>query len=133
MGYTRYFSGIKVTKELAEIANIIISLSDVDIYGPLGTGQPIVNDETIAINGNAKTNEDYETFYIDQSGEWNFCKTARKPYDEVVGAILLAAKGLNPSCEISSDGSNGDDGLSLYTRALSRTLNNDIYVEDDIF
>lgn len=58
----------------------------------------------------------HETFYwagIPEQSEWrkgeshyfSFCKTAMKPYDAVVTAILIRAKTIYGSCvEISSDG-----------------------------
>lgn len=69
---------------------------------------PIVNSTEINING--KSGEDdlgHETFYIrfDSTRRNYFCKTARKPYDYVVQAILAICHTVAPKkFDIRSDG-----------------------------
>lgn len=63
----------------------------------------------IAFNGKEIDGLDHETFVLRNSGEQecceNFCKTARKPYDWFVTAILILVHNICPNCfEISSDG-----------------------------
>jgi hypothetical protein len=53
----------------------------------------------------------------DEPEIFDFCKTAQKPYDAVVTAILIRAKEIYGSCvSISSDGdwSEWQDGRNLY-------------------
>jgi hypothetical protein len=53
----------------------------------------------------------HETFVLNPSGSWDFCKTARKPYDVVVTTILLRASILmGKAFHLSSDGAWGEDG-----------------------
>ena len=49
------------------------------------------NDDEIIFNGNPKDEQDHETFYINKKNDkesFNFCKTARKPYDLAVWHLL---------------------------------------------
>ena len=86
-----------------------------------GTGLPEFTEDTICFNGDAETNNDHETFRIDRNSEkqaraegskeelvFNFCKTARKPYDFFVCVSLLRLKHFFPECQISSDGNTSD-------------------------
>lgn len=68
----------------------------------LETGHDIINQTTmtdskhpsIVFNGFRFTvddDESYETFALEFNGEWNFCKTARCPYDIAVKCILALA------------------------------------------
>ena len=68
------------------------------IRGGLGKGKPIINESQIWFNGDESKGMDHETFSI----EWNidgnediddpfeFCKTARKPYDLLVCVSLIS-------------------------------------------
>jgi hypothetical protein len=87
-----------------------------------GEGEPEFTEFYFSINGDAEafTSDGrdlaHETFYwagIPTQSEWRkddpdffeFCKTAMKPYDAVVTAILIRAKSIYGSCvRISSDG-----------------------------
>lgn len=105
MGYTHYWtikepiSADAFTKLQEGIKAIIETAVD--------AGIPIADestDGTIAFNGvggNA-----HETFVIQVGDkEFNFCKTAEKPYDAVVCAsLILLKKELGAEVEISSDG-----------------------------
>lgn len=54
------------------------------------------------------------------TGYFDFCKTARKPYDTVVTALLLAAReAYGSAVRIDSDGSPSEwvDGLQLFYQA----------------
>lgn len=69
--------------------------------------QPEVSDTQIRFNGVG--NDGHETFIlrkkIDKEDQFNFCKTAHKPYDTAVGLVLLIAKKHSPnSIRVSSDG-----------------------------
>lgn len=118
MGYTHYYRGQNVTLTPAivtDINAIIVGAMarGISIRNGLGEGEPIVNETEVIINGDASAGEDYETFSIesgvDHNGLSSFCKTARKPYDAVVGAILLRLHETDPDFQFSSDGSFEDE------------------------
>ena len=106
-----------------------------------GTGEPTINGLEVAFNGDAEASEgdggglDHETFYMprvlepqpwqqpDEQGRYfDFCKTARKPYDLAVVAALLAFQHHFPPPETAanSDGDASDwaAGLALCRRVL---------------
>ncbi len=72
---------------------------------------PQIDDEVIRFNGVGQNG--HETFFLQKSGDWAFCKTARKPYDTPVVAILLAAQALG--LKVSSDGSEDPEGVMTKT------------------
>lgn len=82
----------------------------------------------IYINGDPSKDEDHEPFCIPRDGakmqaaEFEFCKTARKPYDDVVTACLarLAEAGLM----VSSDGTAKEwaGGLAFGEKVLGLRL-----------
>ena len=90
------------------------------LKGGLGEGEPVITDTCIKFNGDAKYELDHETFCIDladftdpennwsrrENGDiWDFCKTARKPYDLAVCLALMAFKDVfGDDFEYSSDG-----------------------------
>lgn len=62
---------------------------------------------TVRFNG--KGDDGHETFVIGpEACDFDFCKTARKPYDLVVCLVLLAAQATLP-CKVSSDGDWSDE------------------------
>jgi len=79
-----------------------------------GTGEPEFTDEYVSFNGNQELDLDHETFrvnkvyvpnkYNSDSSPFDFCKTARKPYDVAVCAMMLMFNDLNGKFAISSDG-----------------------------
>tara|TARA_R100001143_G_scaffold59491_1_gene58126 strand:- start:206 stop:529 length:324 start_codon:yes stop_codon:yes gene_type:complete len=90
MGYTNYWTNKRAFtndewkrvkdeyKWLKEMANVIII-------------DESKNDDEIIFNGNPKDEQDHETFYINKKNDkesFNFCKTARKPYDLAVWHLL---------------------------------------------
>lgn len=79
---------------------------------------PVVNDTEIRFNGYA--DEGHETFYIGRDADdYSFCKTARKPYDTVVVAMLQLLGVYAPGFDWRSEGDEADlaDGLALYNAA----------------
>jgi hypothetical protein len=62
--------------------------------------------------------DSHESFYVSADGvDFNFCKTAQKPYDIAVTASLIHAKKVfGDKIKISSDGdwSDWDGGKLLY-------------------
>lgn len=135
MGYTSYF---RRPKELdlakfklfvADVKKIFKAAAKEKIYlanahGKVGTS-PQANIEGVIFNGmdfsnNGGEDGSHETLYIPRifkPNDWNkpekglyfeFCKTARKPYDKVVVAVLIALKKHFPTVKVSSDGDNDD-------------------------
>ncbi|KAJ7586287.1 hypothetical protein C8J56DRAFT_766489, partial [Mycena floridula] len=72
-------------------AKLIIDASNVEV-------QANVSLEEICING------DCDTFVLSPGLSWQFCKTARGPYDEIVTAILLSSMLAGKGLKVSSDG-----------------------------
>lgn len=115
MGYTHYFPQQRAFTDdewnkLCEAARRIIDYA-AQKHGVVvqrdydDEEKPEINEEHIWLNGVG--DEGHETFYItkDKMDGFNFCKTARKPYDIVVGLILLEAENIaQGALEISSDG-----------------------------
>jgi len=110
MGYTHYWTrrdpeewsmawpqvvvcAKEITKAAREKGIVVIGLHKDD---------PIVNEEEIVFNGDPS----HETFHLSKRlPDFDFCKTARKPYDAVVTAILLCAAVLaEEGIRVSSDG-----------------------------
>ena len=130
MGYTHYWTPKEVSaekfkefadtckelkKNLPEKSNSGLGYPDkkILIRGGNGTGKPIFKDNIVSFNGDLKRDMDHETFYIEHGyDEWNFCKTARKPYDLLVCACLIAAHEIL-GYEVSSDG-----GINEWTSAI---------------
>ena len=75
----------------------------------MGEGEPIIEDDKLIFNG--KCPNDYETFCITtESNGFDFCKTARKPYDPFVCLALLCFENeFGDDIEVSSDGERTDD------------------------
>jgi len=118
MGYTHYFQLHE--KPTDEQWNQFTN--DVDAL-LLANDVPIDNESTwdrIFLNG---VDEDsHETFVIDRnSTRWNCCKTARKPYDKLVTAILIAARyDFGDNFSLSSDGvwHEWEEGCNLIKHTL---------------
>jgi hypothetical protein len=127
MGYTHYFrrkSALdkKTFNKFAEDVRVIFEAAKkkrITLVGPYGQKDtlPIAIEGMISFNGLDKNS--HETMYIprllkrksyDDKNEliFDFCKTARKPYDLIVVAVLVAFKHHFPHAEISSDGDNED-------------------------
>ena len=117
MGYTHYWdfnptkiefektrqTFKKVADEVNKMHNTLPSFSEsaggcyknepIVIKGGSGEGKPIINDSNFWFNGDGSNNLDHETFCIDvmqSDDKWNFCKTARKPYDLLVCCTLIS-------------------------------------------
>ena len=143
MGYTHYWTIQDITKplmtsEIAQDIQSIILASEV----PIGDGdggrdsQPVLEHDLVQLNGIG--DESHESLCYPPNFKWNqevhppeshgfaFCKTARKPYDVVVCAALLAIKHhLGDNVEINSDGKFDNEwqpAYRLYRRATRREL-----------
>ena len=113
MGYTRYWNRTNepVTKEFCDEVNKILrdcAHKGIAIRGPYGEGKPIVTLNRVAFNGNTKGEQDlsHETLHIGYETGFNFCKTARKPYDYAVRRVLSVAKKYGLVTNVRSDGPN---------------------------
>lgn len=122
MGYTHYWNHTKpITPELIDAAKKI--LAKVQERGILlafeydhPTDPPVANSEGIRFNGIG--DEGHETFHFRPGVAFAFCKTACKPYDVVVVAMLATIDHLGLA-EVSSDGNVSDwqDGVRLAREA----------------
>ena len=101
------------------------------VRGPLGHGQPVVTPERVDFNGDGEGGCDMEHESFDVARELDpeheneapvedFCKTARKPYDLLVTACLIALKHHFREVAVWSDGDSADwaAGRELYERVL---------------
>jgi len=130
MGYTHYWENDKeLTQDerdgIEEDVTAILSAAPVPLAGWDGAeGEPSVGgDQCVSLNG--RGDYSHETFTFPGKSGFNFCKTARKPYDVVVTAILIAAENRAPHAfGYSSDGSHADweAGLELAEWATGREL-----------
>jgi len=120
MGYTHYFElrkgEYKLSKKcLVDIKKVITKYKKIIQYESDDNRDPIVTEELIRFNGIGKNG--HETFFIrippiesdyskfEKGFLFNFCKTARKPYDIVVCEVLLILKAeLQDKMKLSSDG-----------------------------
>lgn len=128
MGYSHYFYQYRdfTDKEWSLITSITQQALDslpnpLIIRGAMGTGDPVIDGESISFNGDETTGMDHETFFLPKKmpeiPSWqsspgdqvfSFCKTAQKPYDLLVTTALLIAHAVAPDAlTYSSDG--GDD------------------------
>jgi len=131
LGYTHYWKKEKkVNKKeyadaLKDIAKIVKANSNI-LAGPSGDSgtKPEITPD-IAFNG--IEDESHESFVLPASGlgDFEFCKTAQKPYDEVVVAALARLAEVD-GIKVSSDGSAADweDGVKLASKVLGRKVKN---------
>lgn len=127
MGYTHYWEFKKskidllnVKKAFDVLKDVVNSNNELLAWGN-GTGEPEVTDSVICFNG--IEDDSHESFYIDifNIKDFDFCKTARKPYDKVVVICLMVLKYyLKDGISISSDGYKGDenfdDSITLFNK-----------------
>ncbi len=102
--------------------------------GPVGK-KPVVDDEMIHFNGVGE--DGHETFVVMRArdSDFSFCKTAQKPYDAIVTAVLCLAYTIAPGVlKISSDGRSEEwaTGLALAKAAWDDSVTNPISVGDEV-
>lgn len=134
MGYTHYFKMLdnatpEMYKAFSDEAHEILRTAEINkgIQLADGMGEELTawqaDDERVMFNGFG--DDAHETFlWTPNSTGFNFCKTAQKPYDVVVVAVLIAlGRAYGDAVEISSDGEYADwtDGAALYQMAVQRT------------
>lgn len=109
MGYTRYWNRTDkpITKEFVDEVNRIIEKAKemgITVCNWDGEGKPTITIDEIAFNGKAP-HMDHESFVINNDrSEFDFCKTARKPYDYVVKEVLKVAENMGLVDDVSDDG-----------------------------
>lgn len=80
------------------------------------------------IRFNGVGDDGHETFYLTQDGRngFNFCKTARKPYDLLVAATLAVIRYRTSKITVTSDGDLDDqewvDALKFASDTLGREI-----------
>lgn len=125
MGYTHYWDHDNFTDsewdQVKTLAPKIIAASDVPVQFECDDDAPYaLDDEVLRFNG--VDDDGHETFYFNRYGtDFRFCKTAMKPYDEIVVAMLIMMTHIKPSFSWSSDGDSEDheDGQDLYLTAVN--------------
>jgi len=89
---------------------------------------PIVDGALIKFNGIG--DDGHETFYLERNlSDFEFCKTANKPYDILVVAVLALAKDIfGDWFDVSSDGDSEDweAGVKLASEVAGREIKNPI-------
>lgn len=131
MGYTHYWNyknpkaedATKATTIVKEMKKMLLHLplrsktaggyyidDRIVIKNGVGEKTPVINTTEILFNGDASVNFDHETFAFEfgKQIDFDFCKTARKPYDFFVCACLLSLANHLEGFEFSSDGGFDD-------------------------
>lgn len=126
MGYTHYWEfaqnpkdikdGAKKFKKSVALLKKCIKDINVPLAGGMGTGKPVLTDTKVCFNG--VDDDSYETcgIVLDNPTDYgfDFCKTARMPYDPVVCVTLLCFKRFfGDDFKYSSDGSSTEEGWVL--------------------
>ena len=118
MGYTHYWNFIEEPSrekfiEFAEGVKQIVATAQ---EAGIDIADEEYGDDKIVFNGVGA--DSHETFFVSADGvDFNFCKTAQKPYDiAVTASLILAKKVFGDNIKISSDGdwSDWEGGQLLY-------------------
>lgn len=127
MGYTHYwqnetpFTADDWTNICLTVRNIT-KASRLPIGDATGNGNaPEFGPDELYLNGVG--DDGHETFYLHRGvSTFEYCKTARKPYDTVVAAILCVLATAFPGFSASSDGDPDEwaEGLALAQKALRK-------------
>lgn len=116
MGYTRYWDRTDepINAQFVRFVNRTIADCEtrgIHICDGNGEGKPVVMMGKILLNGDGARDLDHETLYFtddpDEVG-FNFCKTARKPYDYAVRKILKGAELYGIVTNVRQDGPNDE-------------------------
>jgi len=126
MGYTHYWDHPEVDEEsfkkFADDVRLVLKRSKVKVqYEYDEYREPEITNDVVRFNGVG--DDGHETFVMNRKAtEFEFCKTARKPYDEIVTACLLCAVDHLPGFDVRSDGYWGEwkEGADLYEKATGR-------------
>ena len=118
MGYTHYWNFIEEPsrEKFVEFAEGVKQLVATAQEAGIEIADEEYGDDKIVFNGVGANS--HETFFVSADGvDFNFCKTAQKPYDTAVTAsLILAKKVFGANIKISSDGgwSDWESGQLLY-------------------
>ena len=123
MGYTHYWKNDTTIStndwdnSIQTIQAIIGSAEDglLSEYGE-AINKPIINGEVIEFNGVGDNAHETLHISIDDLSAFAFCKTACKPYDKYVVAVLMTLAHNCTGFSWSSDGDSEDhkEGLELF-------------------
>ena len=92
---------------------------------------PMVTATELRFNGVGGRGHETFLFQTDGPDPFGFCKTARKPYDDLVMRILLVLGSHRPGFEITSDGAFDHEwieALDWFNQTVGRA-----YIQDRIF
>jgi hypothetical protein len=112
MGYTHYWDKKKKINKSAwdsicRDAKKAIAGSEVVQREMDNRDRPEIGENVIAFNG--VEHDGHETFFLERENPDGFCKTARKPYDKYVTAVLcIAWWHAGDSINVYSDGYSDD-------------------------
>jgi hypothetical protein len=111
MGYTRYWerTAKPIDEEFVEFCNEVFKTCTklgIKLGNSCGIDTPTANTRLIAFNGDASKDLNHESCILDDKIGFNFCKTARKPYDYAVRTILREALTRGYITDLSDDGIN---------------------------
>jgi hypothetical protein len=132
MGYTHYWTIHKHLSEAEQqaifddVKKILHTAQEEGISLCWDLDEPDMEPEVTlqSVRFNGPDDEGHETFLLDMTEpNREFCKTARKPYDAAVGAVLLSLmEHAGNKVTVTSDGDEKDweDVLNLYHAALGR-------------
>ncbi len=118
MGYTHYWNFIEEPsrEKFVEFAEGVKQLVATAQEAGIEIADEEYGDDKIVFNGVGANS--HETFFVSADGvDFNFCKTAQKPYDTAVTASLILAKKIfGDNIKVSSDGawSDWESGQLLY-------------------
>jgi hypothetical protein len=124
MGYTHYWDD---SKEPASQETIDQFYSIFDVMVKMRPNTIEIDERNYArLWFNGIDDLAHETMCIDFTGKgtWQFCKTARKPYDELVVACLILAEELGIIQGWSSDGDEYDHGAGWRLLETAKPLAN---------
>jgi len=148
MGYTHYWRQLRdfnetEWQELTRLAKLITADGSSILANGISdkNSRPTIDNEQICFNGIG--NDGHETFRItkkkrpkadyeeqeayDRQGAFEFCKTAQKPYDRYVVAVLCAIYRVQRDVmNISSDGNTADWTEGLF-HAVRSTREEEMY------
>jgi hypothetical protein len=131
MGYTHYWRWVKPVKQTAfnravALANKVLKARKGLLASGNGSGSLVIERDEVCFNGRGE--DSHETFSIRNDGkDFDFCKTARKPYDDVVTAVLaIFAHELGDAISVSSDGDydEWERGVKLACTATKTSVPN---------
>lgn len=133
MGYTSYWDPIStpiaIPKKALNLCREVIDYGHehgVICLESDDNSPPIVSSKMIRFNGIGENG--HETFWWENKAGFNFCKTARKPYDLYVCAILLILR-FYINLPISSDGD--EEWIEPIQFLLNKRLKGNWVLEED--